>query len=239
MTVGLEPKLIRTVATLHTLCITKGPLSGFKLFVRAYGGRSDKDLNKKTEFCGSVQKWVDLFNIMLDSFKHRGHIVTCDSVYLGEVMADVCQEVWGINILGTSQTNRNGANMTGFKKLLDVGTYESLAWQWKDGKLCYTIWSDNNYVKIFSNFHQPKRLVSGLMRKKKGEDRRQEREQLLVPCPAQNKTYSSSFHWIGKGNRNEAVFDLGGESHMHGWQPKIALHLLNMTIKMRLQIMEI
>ena len=37
MTVGPEPKPIRTGATLHSLCITHGPLRAFKLFVRVYG----------------------------------------------------------------------------------------------------------------------------------------------------------------------------------------------------------
>ena len=37
MTMGPEPKPIRTGATLHTLCVTKGALRTYKLFVRAYG----------------------------------------------------------------------------------------------------------------------------------------------------------------------------------------------------------
>ena len=45
MTVGPEPKPIRTGATLHSLCVTHGPLKTFKLFVRAYGGASDMDLD--------------------------------------------------------------------------------------------------------------------------------------------------------------------------------------------------
>ena len=45
MTVGPEPKPIRTGATMHSLCVTKGRLRTYKLFVRVYGGRADTDLN--------------------------------------------------------------------------------------------------------------------------------------------------------------------------------------------------
>ena len=46
MTNGPEPKPIRTGATLHTVCVTKGPLSTYKLFARVYGGRYDQDIDK-------------------------------------------------------------------------------------------------------------------------------------------------------------------------------------------------
>jgi hypothetical protein len=36
MTIGPEPKPIRTGATLHTVCVTHGPLSTYKLFARVY-----------------------------------------------------------------------------------------------------------------------------------------------------------------------------------------------------------
>ena len=45
MTCGPEPKPIRTGCTLHSLCVTDGPLSTYKLWVRAYGGKSDEDLD--------------------------------------------------------------------------------------------------------------------------------------------------------------------------------------------------
>ena len=60
MTVGLEPKPIRTGCTLHTLCVTKEPLAIFKVYVRAYGGKIDDDLCRETEHCATVQKWVNL-----------------------------------------------------------------------------------------------------------------------------------------------------------------------------------
>ena len=44
ITIGPDPKPIRTGATVHSMCVTFGPLAGFKLHVRAYGRtrRSDR-----------------------------------------------------------------------------------------------------------------------------------------------------------------------------------------------------
>ena len=44
MTVGPEPKPICTGCTLYTLCVTHGPLATYKLFCRAFGGKTDEDL---------------------------------------------------------------------------------------------------------------------------------------------------------------------------------------------------
>ncbi len=86
MTVGPEPKPIRTGATLHSFCVTKGPLSTYKLFVRAYGGKTDGDLDGKHQNTATTQKWVNLYDIMLGNFKGKGHCVTMDSAYMGDIM---------------------------------------------------------------------------------------------------------------------------------------------------------
>ena len=72
MTVGPEPKPIRTGATLHSFCVTHGPLRTFKLLVRAYGGASDIYLDVIQENVQSTQKWVKLYDIMLDGLKIEG-----------------------------------------------------------------------------------------------------------------------------------------------------------------------
>ena len=73
MTIGPDPKPIRTGATLHTLCVTEGPLATYKLFSRVYGGKSDDDLNnKQQENTSTLQKWINLNNIMLHPFKGKG-----------------------------------------------------------------------------------------------------------------------------------------------------------------------
>ena len=47
MTMGPEPKPVCTGATIHTVCVTEGPLATFKLVVRVYGGQTNSDLNYK------------------------------------------------------------------------------------------------------------------------------------------------------------------------------------------------
>ena len=44
MTIGPEPKPIRTDATIHSLCVSKGDLAGYKLHARTYGGASNESL---------------------------------------------------------------------------------------------------------------------------------------------------------------------------------------------------
>ena len=44
VTIGPEPKPIRTGATIHSICVTLGILASFKLHCRVYGGKSDEGL---------------------------------------------------------------------------------------------------------------------------------------------------------------------------------------------------
>ena len=92
MTIGPEVKTICTGLTLHSLCVTQGPLRTYKLFVRAYRGRaykgkSDEDLDVKHNNTATLQKWISLYDIMLDTFKGQGHCVTMDFAYIGDIMA--------------------------------------------------------------------------------------------------------------------------------------------------------
>ena len=91
------------------------------------------------------------------------------------------------------------------------------------------MWADNNIVRTLSNFHRPEILEAGLKRKRKVNKMR-ERHQTEVPCPRQNKDYSETFHLIDKGNGAEVKYDLFLENKKHGWTPKLALRLFNMTL---------
>ena len=110
MTIGPEPKPIRTGATIHSLCVTHGPLRAYKHFVRVYGGKSDGDLETKHQNTATLQKWVNLYNIMLHSFKGAGRCVTMDSAYMGDIMALIGRHEWKTNMIGTAQENRNMNN---------------------------------------------------------------------------------------------------------------------------------
>ena len=108
ITIGPEPKPIRTGAKIHSMCITDGPLATFMIRVRTYGGKSDETLKKKTQSTGSVQVFINLLDEFLTVFKGRGCHVTMDSTYMGELLALVARQVWKVNVVGSTQTNRCG-----------------------------------------------------------------------------------------------------------------------------------
>ena len=111
------------------------------------------------------------------------------------------------------------------------GTYEARVFQHKHKPLVYALWSDNNIVKTLSNFHTPKILppAEGLLRKKYVDGDRQDYRS-EVSCTTQNKDYSTTFHLIDKGNKNEASYILGGKSQKHNWTPKLVFCLFNMAL---------
>ncbi|KAL7527939.1 hypothetical protein ACHAWF_002369 [Thalassiosira exigua] len=227
---GPEPKPTRTGATLHSICVTHGDLATYKLHVRVYGGSSDEDLSGTHRNTASTQKWVNLYDDMLDEFKGNGHCLTVDSAYMGDIFAQIAREEWLVNVVGTAQSNRTGADVTEAKNALVRGTYESKMFQHLTKPLVYALWSDNNIVKTLSNFQSPKILAAGqgVLRKKKVDGKR-EQTQSEVPCPLQNKDYSETFHLIDKGNGAEKKYDLGGHSKTHNWTPKLVLRFVNMN----------
>ena len=196
-----------------------------------YGGKFDEDLNKAHVNTAGTQKFVNLFDDLLAAFRHKGHCVTMDSAYMGDIMAQIMRKIWGINALGTAQANRVGADVSEAKAELTVGTYESRVFQHILKPLVYALWSDNNIVKTLSNFHSPKLLKAGqgVLRKKKGADGKREQHKTAVTCPDQSKDYTLTFHLIDRGNGTEASYDLGGKSRLHNWTPKLVFRLFNMA----------
>ena len=100
ITCGPEPKPIRTGATLHTLCITHGPLVTFKLHDRVYGGAKDDDLDGIHDHTLNLQKWVNLYDLILKPFKGKGRCVTMDSAYMSDIMAQIGRYEWLMNMGG-------------------------------------------------------------------------------------------------------------------------------------------
>jgi hypothetical protein len=133
MTIGPEPKPIRTGTTLHTVCITQCPLSTYKLFARVYGGKGDEDINIHNEHTATKLKMVSLYDLMLDPFKGVGHCVVMDSAYMSDAMCQVGREEWGINMVGTVQSSRTGGGRLGKAaikaKEIEKGTHKSLFYQ--------------------------------------------------------------------------------------------------------------
>ena len=231
LTIGPEPKPIRTGATLHSMCVTDGPLSSFKVHVRTYGGATDEGLNHTTSYTGSTQKFINLLQIFLQDFMGRGHYVTMDSAYMGDLMAQIGREIWKCNLLGTCQSNRVGADIGPTKKAMKRGTYEAVQFQHKTKNLNAAVWSDNNIVSTCSNYHSPVFLDvgQGMRRRKKDKSGTRERNQSEVKCPEQNKDYSDTFGKIDSSNMKEQRYDLKFESKTHNWSPKLVFRLFGVN----------
>ena len=156
----------------------------------------------------STQKWVKLYDIMLDGLKGEGRCVTMDSAYMGDIMAQIGRHEWKFNMVGTTNENRTGADAKEDRKAMKKGTYDSIMYQHDSEALVFAMWSDNNIVRTLSNFHSPEVVQDGLQRKRKVDGLR-ERAQTPVPCPIQNKDYSETFHLIDKGNGAEFKYNIG------------------------------
>ena len=155
-----------------------------------------------------------------------------DSVYMGNILAQVGHYEWQIKMVGMAQVNRTGAEAKETVKKMKVGTYKSKIFQYKTKPLCFAEWSDNNIAKTLSNFHSPTILneKKGIWRKKRGLDKKREKSRSQVLCPVQNKHYSETFHLINKSNGKEAKYDMGGQSKLHNWIPKIFWRIVNMCM---------
>jgi hypothetical protein len=230
ITIGPEPKPIRTGATVHSICVTHGQLRTFKVHCRVYGGKHDEGLKHCHENTATTQKWVNLYNDMLEAFKGFGMCCTLDSAYMGDILGQIARDVWGINLVGTCQTDRTGAGKAAKidKKSMKKGTYESILYQHRVKALCYAMWADNNIVKTLSNFHSPEILAvgAGVLRRRRVDGQR-EQHQTEVSCPRQQKDYSETFHLIDKGNGKESKYDMGGQTKGHNWAPKLVMRYWN------------
>ncbi len=168
---------------------------------------------------------------MLNDFKNNGHCITMDSTYMGDIMAMIGRDVWRINMVGTAQVNRTGANID-CTKSMKKGTYSSVSWQHVWQSLCFAMWSDSALVRTLLNFHGPEILEAGMgvLQKKRDSNGKRERTKTEVLCPEQMRDYCNTFHLIDKGNGAEENYDLGGKSHLHNWLPKLIFWLYNMSI---------
>ena len=78
---------------------------------------SDGDIQGWYEHTQNKAKFVNLFDIMLSNFCGKGRHVMCDSVYMGENMAQVSRKIYkNINMVGIIQDNCTGAPMATYLK---------------------------------------------------------------------------------------------------------------------------
>ena len=52
----------------------------------------------------------NLYNLILQPFKRKGRCVTIDSAYMSDIMAQIGRFKWKMNMVGTAQVNRTGAD---------------------------------------------------------------------------------------------------------------------------------
>ena len=232
ITQGLEPKPVRISAMMHTVCVTVGHLSTYKLHAHTFGGKMDDDLQSLHENVVTTQKWVNLMDVILDDFKGKDHCITMDSAYMGEVMAQIGCNEWQLNMIGTSQPNRVGVNIKEIVDKMKIGTYELIIWEHKSKNLVFTTWSDNAIMKTLSNYHSATIFDAedGLRQRGKDENKKREMCQKPVLCLEQTKTFCKTFHLINKENGVEAKYDIAGNTRTHNWAPKLVFHLFNMAM---------
>ena len=228
ITIGPEPKPIRTGATIHSMCVTFGALATYKLHCRVYGGKHDEGLNHVGNNTATMQKWVNLYDEMFDAFKGLGMCCTMDSAYMSDTIAQIARDEWLFNLVGTCQSSRTGADDAEIKKAMKVGTYECVMFQHRMLNLCFSLWADNNIVKTLSNFHSPTilKVGEGVLRRRRVDGKR-EQVRTKVQTTAQHKVYSETFHLIDKGNGKEGKYDMGGHTKGHNWAPKLSMRFWN------------
>ena len=54
---------------------------------------------------------MNLLDEVLDEYKYKDHHVTMDSTYMGDIMAQIGRYEWQINMVGTEEANRTGADV--------------------------------------------------------------------------------------------------------------------------------
>jgi hypothetical protein len=202
---------------MHTVCITDGPLATYKLHAQMFGDKTDKDLQDCHLNMVTMQKWVNLVLIILDNFKGKGHCVTMDSGYMGNIMAKIGREEWKLIMVGMSQSNRVGTDIKDVVDKIKVRTYESKIWEHSSKNLVVTAWATIAIVKALSNYHGSTILEAenGFMRRANDKSGKRGMRQKAVPCLAQTKDYCQMFHLLDKGNGMEAKYNMAGQSRLH------------------------
>jgi hypothetical protein len=135
---------------------------------------------------------------MLESFKYKGHCGVMDSAYMDDVICKVGREGWGINMVGTCQTDRSGTSTLGKvaaeAKEIVIGNHESLIYQHNTKSLLYTVLGDNNFVKTLSSFHSPVILRGGMRRKKRNRRTKRRYTDFSDALTEQQKDYCKTYH---------------------------------------------
>ena len=72
-------------------------------------------------------------------------------------------------------------------------------------------------METLSNYHKPKIIHAGMMRRKIGPDGIREKNPSEVDAPIQNNDYSNTYYQINKSNQIEAPYVLGKQRKQEVW----------------------
>ena len=100
-----------------------------------------------------IQKWVKPMLLLLDNFKGKGRCFTIDSIYMGDIMAQIGCEEWKLNMVGTAQSNQQDADVKDVIDKMKARTYELCFWQNDTKNLVYPVWLDKAIVNMLSNHY--------------------------------------------------------------------------------------
>eukprot|EP00956_Cyclotella_meneghiniana_P027905 scaffold63911_cov67-Cyclotella_meneghiniana.AAC.6 len=142
--------------------------------------------------------------------------VTLDSAYSGDTLFQIARDIWGLNMVGTCQVNRSGAfphavkDKSSLKVINIVHSICVMPCVMPCGQTTTLL----NLFQTFTLQRSWKQVLESTFH-------------LEVPCPSQQKHYSSTFHLIDKGNRKESKYDMGGQTKGHYWAPKLSMRFWN------------
>ena len=247
MTLGPDPKPVRTGSTAHTICVGQGPLMRFLMAWRTYGGRTDEGLASL-----DTGKWIQLFDTMVKPWIGKGHVVTLDSAYNSEKLIDQAR-VKGVNVVRTFMWDRFGASsnngrvlttaelhagltntpfdMDFLKKTLKIRTHETMFAQREDCKMTLCVWADNGFVRVATNMLDVEVAPDSVLRRTIGSDGKRNADATLVDAPISIAQYQKTYNKIDQFNKEALKDNLFSKSMHHNWAPKISFALYSCGIE--------
>ena len=75
--------------TIHSMCMTKGPLVTCMLHIRVYGDTTYEDIKTMTITVGTQQVFINLLEIFLKPVMGHRCVCTIDFAYMGTLLAQV------------------------------------------------------------------------------------------------------------------------------------------------------
>ena len=136
---------------MHSLYITRGPVSTYKLFVWVYKERSDKDLLETKHQNTATQPLVYYFHGW--EFQRASSLCYHD---MGDTTTLIGSHKWKVGMIGTAQENQTGTDTAEEKTETKKNSSETVTLRHNSASLCYEIWASSNLIYSLSNFCIPK-----------------------------------------------------------------------------------